>query len=80
MAEEKQKAKKVSRIGLDSRFWKTFIVVLAAFFTFAGPTYVIYVLRSFLDINFTVSVIFGFVLFVAGLTLDWYLIKNKVVS
>ncbi|MGB9740992.1 MAG: hypothetical protein ACP5IM_07295 [Candidatus Bathyarchaeia archaeon] len=80
MAEEKQKAEKVSRIWLNSKFWKTFLVILAAFLTFAGPTYVIYALTHFLDISFAFSAAFGFVLFVVGLVLDWYLIKNKVVS
>jgi hypothetical protein len=80
MAEEKRGVKKVSRIGLDSKFWKTFLVVLAAFLTFAGPTYVVYVLQRLLDISFTVSVICGLFLFIAGLVLDWYLIKKKVVS
>ncbi|MGB9676146.1 MAG: hypothetical protein ACPL0C_03035 [Candidatus Bathyarchaeales archaeon] len=82
MAEEEQKIKKVSAGlgGLNSRFWKTVLVVLAAFLTFAGPTYVVYVLQSFLDIGFTISVVCGFILFVVGLALFWYLIKNKVIS
>ncbi|MEM2106039.1 MAG: hypothetical protein QXV21_06220 [Candidatus Bathyarchaeia archaeon] len=82
MTEEEQKSKMTSaRIGgLNSRFWKTFLVVLAAFLTFAGPTYVIYLLQRLLDISFAVSVAFGFVLFIAGLALFWYLIKNKIIS
>jgi hypothetical protein len=82
MTEEKHEVKRVSeRIGsLNSKLLKPTLVVLAAFLTFAGPTYVVYVLQSFLDISFTISVVCGFILFVAGLTLFWYLIKNKVIS
>jgi len=82
MTEEKQEIKKASeRIGsLNSKLLKTTLVVLAAFLTFAGPTYVVYVLRSFLDISFTISVVCGFILFIVGLALFWYLIKNKVIS
>jgi len=81
MTEEKHEVKRASeRIGsLNSKLLKTTLVVLAALLTFAGPTYVVYVL-SFLDISFTISVVCGFILFVAGLTLFWYLIKNKVIS
>jgi hypothetical protein len=54
--------------------------VLAAFLTFAGPTYVPYVLLNVLEINYAVSMAFGFALFVVGLVLMWYLIKRKVIS
>jgi len=82
MTEEKQEVKRASaRIGsLNSKLWKTTLVVLAAFLTFAGPTYVVYILQSFLDISFIISVVCGFILFVVGLALFWYLIKNKVIS
>ncbi|MEM3577103.1 MAG: hypothetical protein QXX51_01425 [Candidatus Bathyarchaeia archaeon] len=82
MTEEEQKVKRSSaRIGgLNSKLWRTFLVVLAAFLTFAGPTYVVYVLQRLLDIGFAISVACGFVLFIAGLALFWYLIKNKFVS
>lgn len=75
-----EKQKKFSRIGVNSKVWKTFLVILAAFLTFAGPTYVVYVLQSLLDISSAVSIGCGFILFVAGLFLDWYLVKNKAIS
>ncbi|MEM3596884.1 MAG: hypothetical protein QXJ53_01955 [Candidatus Bathyarchaeia archaeon] len=82
MTEEERKIKRVSTKvgGLNSKFWKTFLVVLAAFLTFAGPTYVVYLFQRILDMSFAISVACGFVLFIAGLTLFWYLIKNKIVS
>jgi len=78
--EQKDKSKVSRRFDLNSKFWKTFLVILAAFLTFAGPTYVVYVLRDILEIGHVLSMISGFVLFMAGLVLIWYLIKNKVLS
>jgi len=81
MTEEKRKSKRISfRPDLSSKFWKTLLVVLAAFLTFAGPTYVVYVLQNVLEINYAVSMVSGFALFIAGLVLVLYLIKNKVIS
>jgi len=82
MSEEEQKGKRnqLPRLNLDSKFWKTFLFVVAAFLIFAGPTYVVYVLMNVLDISYVFSMISGFALFIVGLVLLWYLIKNKVVS
>jgi hypothetical protein len=77
---EENKGKTSIRLDLGSKFWKTFLTVLAAFLTFAGPTYIVYVLIRILRINYFVSMISGIVLFIAGLVLVWYLIKNKIVS
>ena len=82
MTEEKHKSKSraLSRFDLNSRSWKIFLVVLATVLTFAGPTYVVYVLLHLLEISYILSMVSGLVLFVAGLALMWYLIKNKVIS
>jgi len=82
MIQQKQKSKSkiFLRFDLSSKIWKTFLVVLAAFLTFAGPTYVVYALQNILGIDYAVSMVSGFVLFIAGLLLVWYLIKNKVIS
>ena len=81
MNEKKQKSKgRVSvRVDLSSRFYKTFLVALAAFLTFVGP-YMVYVLLNILEIDYMVSMVSGFGLIIAGLLLIWYLIKNKVIS
>ena len=81
MTEERQRNKKraSARFDLTARSWKVFLVVLAAFLTFAGP-YVVYVLLHVLEIDYAVSMVSGFVLLVAGLVLIWYLVKNKVIS
>jgi hypothetical protein len=82
MTEKKQKSKsRISiRLDLSSKFWKTFLIVLAVFLTFAGPTYIVYTLLNAFKMNYFVSMVSGFALFIAGLVLIWYLIKNKVLS
>lgn len=65
-------------LNLDSKFWKTFMIVLAAFLTFAGPTYVIYALVNILKIDYFASMASGIILFLVGLVLIWYLMKKKI--
>jgi capsule polysaccharide export protein KpsE/RkpR len=82
MTEKKQKSKsRISiRLDLSSKFWKTFLIVLAVFLTFAGPTYIVYALLNVLKIDYIVSMAYGFALFIVGVVFIWYLIKNKVIS
>jgi len=82
MTEKKRESKgKISaRLDLSSKFWKTLLTVLAAVLTFAGPTYVVYVFINILKIDYFLSMISGVVLFLIGLVLIWYLIKNKIIS
>jgi hypothetical protein len=79
---EKTKSKRKASLGFDSssKFWKTFLVILAAFLTFVGPTYMVYLFLNVLDLSWAISMISGFVLFVVGLTLILYLIKRKVID
>jgi hypothetical protein len=79
MSKEKEATRKI-KFDLNSKFWRTLLVLLAAVLTFAGPTYVVYVLNDILEIGHAVSMISGFALFIAGLALIWYLIKKKVIS
>jgi cytochrome c oxidase assembly factor CtaG len=76
----KEKGETSVRLDLSSKFWKTLLTVLAAFLTFAGPTYMVYVLKNILKIDYIVSMISGIVLFIAGLVLVWFLIKKKIIS
>jgi uncharacterized membrane protein len=80
MTEEKPESKSTSRIDLSSKFWRTLLVVLAALLTFAGPTYVAYVLINILEIDYLISMVSGLVLFIIGLVLIRYLIKNQVIT
>lgn len=78
--ENKKDSSGKSKLDLSSNFWKAFLTLLAALLTFAGPTYVVLVLLNVLEINYAVSMVTGFILFIAGLALIWYLIKKKIIS
>ncbi len=80
MAEEKQESKTVEKIGSNSKLMKTFLVILAAFLTFAGPTFIVYALLNMLKMDYTISMASGFILFIVGLILIWYLIRKQTVS
>ncbi len=73
-------SKIINRLDLNSKFWKTFLTLLAALLTFAGPTYVVYALADILNIDYFVSMASGVILFLVGLVLMWYLIRKKIIS
>jgi len=80
MAQDKKENKATGKVTLTSGFWRTLLIVFAALLTFAGPTYVVYAFNSVLKIDYAISIVSGFVLFIIGLTIIWYLIKQKVVT
>ena len=55
-------------------------MVFAVLLIFAGPTYLVLVLTEVLKISYTISMVSGFALFVAGLAIILYLNKKKVIS
>ena len=65
---------------LDSRFWRTFLTSLAAILIFAGPTYAVLILWRGLDLDYTLSIVAGLVLFLIGFGLLFFLVKKKVIS
>jgi hypothetical protein len=79
MAETEQKEKSRSTL-LESKFWRVFLLLVAVALVFGGPTYFVYVLVHAADLSQVYAASAGFVSFVVGLVLLWYLIKNKVVS
>jgi hypothetical protein len=64
---------------LSSKFWRTFLVLVAAVLIFAGPTYVPYLLVDFLNVNYVASIVSGLVLLIIGLVLMGYLIRKKII-
>ncbi|MDH7477296.1 MAG: hypothetical protein QHH17_02815, partial [Candidatus Bathyarchaeota archaeon] len=78
-SEEKGVIKESGKFDLNSKFWRTLLLVLAALLTFGGP-YVVYVLNIVLEIDLAVSMVSGFALFMVGLVLIWRLIKRGVIS
>ena len=84
MSKDKQRTNNIENqrgnLALTSRFQKVFLTVLAAVLTFAGPTYVVYVLINIVNLDELISRISGLVIFFFGLFLIWYLIRNETLS
>lgn len=72
--------KKSFGFDLNSKFWKTFLTLLAIMLIFAGPTYAALALYRVLDLDYVLSMVSGFSLFVVGFVLLTFLIKRKVIS
>jgi hypothetical protein len=73
------KDKNSGGFGVSSKFWRTFLVIVAALLIFAGPTYVPYLLLDFLKVNYVASIVSGFVLLIVGLVLMWFLVRKKII-
>lgn len=70
----------IKSIDVNSKFLKILLVLTTVFLIFAGPTYVSYFLSEILNLNYMVSAVVGFSLFLLGLFLLYYLIKNKIIK
>ena len=75
-----EKKEKIPNLDLSSRFWRTFLTMLAVLLIFAGPTYTVLVLWRGLDLDYAPSIASGFLSFVAGLALLLFLIRRKIIS
>jgi hypothetical protein len=65
---------------VSSKFWRIFLVIVAALLIFAGPTYVPYLLVDILKVNYAASIASGLALLIIGLVLMWYLIRKKIIT
>jgi hypothetical protein len=71
---------KEERTGiLDSKYVRVLLVVLAGLFTFGAP-YAVFAAARYLNRGVFFSFGSGFLSFIIGLLLIWYLIRNKVIS
>lgn len=76
MTPDKQQIK----VGMfESRYRKVILTVIAGFLTFGSP-YLVYFMVRALDMGWFISIGSGGVLFVIGLALIWYLIREKIIS
>jgi hypothetical protein len=66
--------------GLDSKFMKVAMTIVAVFLIFVGPTYGPYLMADILKIDYVASVVVGAVLFIVGLVLLVFLIRKKVIE
>ena len=66
--------------GLDSKFMRVVLTVVAVFLIFVGPTYIPYLLSDVLKVDYIASVAVGAVLFIVGLVVLVFLIRKKVIE
>jgi hypothetical protein len=66
--------------GLDSKFMKLVLTVVAVFLIFVGPTYIPYLLSDILKVDYIASIVVGGLLFIVGLVMLVYLIRNKIIE
>lgn len=79
MTEGEKESKRVSGF-VESKFWRTFLVVLTVFLVFGGPTYFVYLAVHGLDLDLAISGLSGLALLVVGLALLWFLIRKRIIS
>ena len=66
--------------GIDSKFMKVTLTVVAVFLIFVGPTYVPYLMADILKVDYIASIAVGAVLLLVGLAMLVYLIRKKVIQ
>jgi hypothetical protein len=66
--------------GLDSKFMKVVLTVVAVLLMFVGPTYIPYLFSDILKIDYIASIVVGGLLFIIGLLMLVYLIRKKVIE
>jgi|YelNatPaOPRAMG01_1025707.scaffolds.fasta_scaffold02650_4 cytochrome c biogenesis protein CcdA len=76
---KKNSQEKIFITELNSTFWKVFLIILAVLLMFAGPTYLVLILINALNINYGISMIIGFTLFLLGLSIMFFLIRRKII-
>jgi hypothetical protein len=71
---------KVQVSGIDSKFMKVALTIVAVFLVFVGPTYIPYLLSNVLKVDYIASIAVGAVLFIVGLVMVIYLIRKKIIE
>ena len=66
-------------IDLESKFWRTTLLIVSVLLIFAGPTYIPYVLNGILNLDYIASIVAGIVLLTVGLLMMWFLIRKKII-
>ena len=66
--------------GIESKFTKVTLTILAVLLIFIGPTYIPYLLADVLKLEYFASIGIGLVLFIVGLVMMVYLIRKKAIT
>lgn len=67
-------------INLESKFWRTTLLIVSVFLVFAGPTYVPYALDYIFKVNYVASIVTGIILLTIGLLMMVYLLRKKIIT
>jgi hypothetical protein len=74
-----QTEENTSRMSLDSRYMKTLLILVTGVLLFVGPTYVPYAAIHVLKLSFIRAMLGGFIVFLIGLVLLWFIIRRKII-
>lgn len=66
--------------GIESKFTRIALTVVAVLLLFAGPTYIPFLMVDFLQLNYFAGIGTGAVLFIVGLVMLIFLIRKKVIT
>jgi len=66
--------------GIDSKFIRIALTIVAVLLLFAGPTYVPYLMADVAGIEYFASIGVGAALFIVGFVLLVYLIRKKIIT
>jgi hypothetical protein len=67
-------------LDMNSKFWRTTLLLVSMVMIFAGPTYIPYLMADIAHIDYVVSVVVGVVLLAVGLVLMWFLVRKKIIT
>jgi hypothetical protein len=79
MTEKERENKRLSGLNAESKFLKTFLVLLAVFLVFGGPTYFVYLAINVLNLDLAIAALSGFVLLIIGLALVRFLMRRNMI-
>jgi uncharacterized membrane protein HdeD (DUF308 family) len=66
--------------GIESKFTRVALIIIAVSLIFIGPTYIPYLLSNTLGFEYFASIVIGALLFISGLVMIVYLIRKKVIT
>ena len=66
--------------GIESKFMKVALMIVAAFLIFVGPTYIVYLMADILKFDYVASNLVGVGLLIVGLVTLIYLIRKRVIE
>ncbi len=75
-----KKNEEIQVSGIGSKFTSITLTIVSVLLIFIGPTYIPYLLADVLKLEYFASIGIGLVLFIVGLLMLVYLIRQKAVT